>query len=418
MKYSDVVERFLRYVQVDSPSNPQNAHHIPSDESQFDMARVVARDLENLGLQDVRIDEHAYVLATLPASKGLEHLPALGFVCHLDTSFDAPNKGVKPHIVRYDGKRLVHGEVDGKEVVSTPANTPYLQEFVDEDIIVSDGTTLLSVDDKAAIAEVVSLVKRLLDNPNIKHPTLKLAFVPDEEIGHGASLLNLDEFGAQYAYTIDCQELGLFHYECFNAALVQVDIQGTVVHPGTAKNSLVNALEVFSEFHALIPKWQKPEYTSGYEGFFHLSEVTGNNHQVHATYIIRDFDDEAFAFKKDVMYSAQNLLNNQYGQDTVRVSVQDQYLNMARGFVGKEFILDNALEAYHAVGITPRILPFRGGTDGAQLTLRGLPCPNLATGGYNFHSTREFIAVSALEKTVDMLEMLVGLYARDADNPA
>ncbi len=409
----DVVERFMRYVQVDSQADPNNTSQVPSTPEQFAMAEMLADDLRQLGCDDVKVSEHAYVTASYPASDGCEHLPGLGFVCHMDSSFDAPASSIKPQIVRYEGERLIYGVHDGKEVSLTPHEVPYLDEFVGEDIIISDGSTLLSVDDKAAVAEVISLIHRLVEDPTIPHPPLKLAFVPDEEIGHGAKLLDLDEFGAKWAYTIDCEELGKFTYECFSASEVRVTAHGVTVHPGTAKDQLINALLLIQEFNQQLPAHERPEHTQNYEGFFHMTELVGTSHEATATYIVRDFDDEKFVNREAFMQKIADFMNDKYGYECIELKVTPQYRNMAHGFADCQFVIDNALEAYRIEGIEPHVRPMRGGTDGAQLTLRGLPCPNIATGGALFHSTREFIAVSALEKTVDILQTLVGLYAKE-----
>ena len=409
-KYSDVVERFMRYVQIDSQSNPNNDTVVPSTGIQFDMAREVYNDLLELGCEQVKLDEHAYVTASVPATKGLEHLPALGFCTHLDSSFDAPAEGVKPHIVHYEGGNLVAGVVDGKEIFTTPEEVPYLNQFIGEDIICSDGSTLLSVDDKAGVAEIISLIDRYNKHPELKHPSIKLAFVPDEEIGHGAKLLDLEEFGATWAYTIDSGALGKFNYECFNASSAKVLVHGTVVHPGTAKNRMVNAAVVLNEFHSMLPEFERPEHTDGYEGFFHLVEIQGSSHEASFTYIVRDFDSEGFAAREQLLRDIAEFLNKRYGEGVVEVIFKQHYRNMAERFNDCHFLIDNALEAYKSIGVVPNVTPIRGGTDGAQLTFRGLPCPNLATGGTSAHSIREFIPVIALEKTVDMLEYLVNLF--------
>ena len=408
----DVVERFMRYVQVDSQSDPNNTSCTPSTHDQFDMAKMVADDLRELGCENVKVTDHAYVTGSYPASEGCEDLPGLGFVCHIDSSFDAPASNIKPQIVKYDGERLVYGTQGDKEIFLDSKECPYLDNFIGQDIIISDGTTLLSVDDKAAVAEVISLIHRLKEDPTIAHPPLKLAFVPDEEIGHGAKLLDLEEFGAQWAYTIDCEELGKFTYECFNASEVRLITHGITVHPGTAKDRLINALLLLEEFNLELPSSERPEHTEGYEGFYHLTEVVGTSHQATATYIVRDFDDENFSKRLSLMASIVDEMNQKYGFECAELKITPQYRNMAQGFADCQFVIDNALEAYKVQGIEPHVCPMRGGTDGAQLTLRGLPCPNIATGGALFHSTREFIAVSALEKTVDILQTLVGLYAK------
>lgn len=410
-KSSDVLERFLRYVQVDSQSDPHNEDETPSSACQLDLVRLLASELAELGCEDVALTEHAYVTASLPASAGAEGLPALGLIAHMDTAPDAPASGVRPHIVRYEGGELVHGERDGKRVVTTPEELPALLRHVGEDLVCTDGTTLLGADDKAGVAEIVALLARLAATPELPHPCIKVAFVPDEEIGHGAALLDLDAFGATWAYTVDGEELGEFNWECFSASQATVTARGVEVHPGSAKGVMVNAITLLREFDELLPAAERPEHTEGYEGFFHPIEVSGGSGEATLTYIVRDFDAERFAAREQLLRDCAAFLNQRYGDGTVTVEVREQYRNMVEHLRGMDFLRDNALDAMAACGMEPRVVPVRGGTDGAQLTLRGLPCPNLPTGGYNFHGVREFIPVRSMELMVDALEQLVGRFA-------
>lgn len=410
-KSSDVLERFLRYVQVDSQSDPHNEDETPSTACQRNLARLLASELAELGCEDVALTEHAYVTASLPASAGAEGLPALGLIAHVDTAPDAPASGVRPHIVRYEGGELVHGERDGKRVVTTPEELPALLRHVGEDLVCTDGTTLLGADDKAGVAEIVALLARLAATPELPHPCIKVAFVPDEEIGHGAALLDLDAFGATWAYTVDGEELGEFNWECFSASQATVTAHGVEVHPGSAKGVMVNAITLLREFDELLPAAERPEHTEGYEGFFHPIEVSGGSGEATLTYIVRDFDAERFAAREQLLRDCAAFLNQRYGDGTVTVEVREQYRNMVERLRGMDFLRDNALDAMAACGMEPRVVPVRGGTDGAQLTLRGLPCPNLPTGGYNFHGVREFIPVRSMELMVDALEQLVGRFA-------
>lgn len=410
-KSSDVLERFLRYVQVDSQSDPHNEDETPSTACQLDLARLLASELAELGCEDVALTEHAYVTASLPASAGAEGLPALGLIAHMDTAPDAPASGVRPHVVRYEGGELVHGERDGKRVVTTPEELPALLRHVGEDLVCTDGTTLLGADDKAGVAEIVALLARLAATPELPHPCIKVAFVPDEEIGHGAALLDLDAFGATWAYTVDGEELGEFNWECFSASQATVTARGVEVHPGSAKGVMVNAITLLREFDELLPAAERPEHTEGYEGFFHPIEVSGGSGETTLTYIVRDFDAERFAAREQLLCDCAAFLNQRYGDGTVTVEVREQYRNMVEHLRGMDFLRDNALDAMAACGMEPRVVPVRGGTDGAQLTLRGLPCPNLPTGGYNFHGVREFIPVRSMELMVDALEQLVGRFA-------
>ncbi len=408
---SDVVERFMRYVQVDSQSDPNNEDVTPSTPSQHEMAKYLERELVELGCEDVSRDEHAYVTATVPASAGAEGLPALGLCAHIDSSFDAPAAGVRPHIVHYEGGDLVAGVVDGVAVSTSPKQVPDLEKFVGEDIVCSDGSTLLSADDKAGIAEICSLIARLKADPTLPHPTLKIAFVPDEEIGHGASLLDLERFGAAWCYTVDGETLGEFNYECFSASEATVRVRGVMVHPGSAKGVMVNAITVASEFQQMVPAFERPEHTEGREGFYHPISIAGSASEVELTYILRDFDANLFARRAETLEAIAAFLNGRYGEGTVGVEVKQQYRNMAEQFADCPFLIENALEANREVGIDPQVVAVRGGTDGAELTFRGLPCPNIATGGYNAHSVREFVPVSSLEVTVDLLVALVAKFA-------
>ncbi len=412
---SDVLERFLRYVQVDSQSDPANMDVTPSTPRQHDMARVLADDLRAIGCVNVTADEHAYVTGTLPASSGSEKCPALMLCAHVDSSPDAPAAGVKPHVVRYEGGPLVAGVVDGEPVQTTPDQVPDLERFVGQDIVCSDGTTLLSADDKAGVAEIMALLARLASNPELPHPTIKAAFVPDEEIGHGAELLDIEALGARWGYTVDGETLGELNFECFSASEATVRIRGVMVHPGSAKNVMVNAITVASEFQQMIPAAERPEHTEGREGYYHPTDIEGTASEVTLTYILRDFDAEGFARREKTMHDVAGFLNARYGEGTVTVSIREQYRNMAEKFGPEDrCLVDYALEANREVGIEPVLVPARGGTDGAQLTFRGLPCPNIATGGYNAHSVREFIPVSSLEVTVDLLERLVSKFAAPA----
>ncbi|MBR2683395.1 MAG: peptidase T [Atopobiaceae bacterium] len=408
---SDVVERFMRYVQVDSQSNPANEAEVPSTSCQHDMARLLGDELRALGCDDVRVDTHAYVTASVPASPGAEHQPALGLCAHLDTSPDVPGASVKPHVVHYEGGDLVSGVVNGVPIATTVEQVPDLKKFVGQDIICSDGSTLLSADDKAGVAEICALVARLQAHPELPHPTLKIAFVPDEEIGHGAGLLDLEQFGAKWCYTVDGAALGEFNYECFSACQVDVTIHGVAVHPGSAKNVMINAITLAGEFGALVPAAERPEHTEGREGFYHPIAASGTARKMKLSYLIRDFDADGFEARQQTLCDIAAYMNQRYGERTVEVQIRQQYRNMAEQFKGIEFLIDYALEANREVGIVPTTIPVRGGTDGAQLTFRGLPCPNIATGGYNYHSVREFVPVKSLEVTVDLLERLVAKFA-------
>jgi tripeptide aminopeptidase len=393
---SDVVDRFVRYCEVASQSDPLNAAEVPSTKSQFDIARVIADDLTELGAADVELDDHAYVTAHWPASAGCEDLPCLGFCCHIDTAWQAKGDEVHPRIVHYEGGPLVMGTVDGHEVSCDPTTNPELDGLAGGDIVTTDGTSLLGGDDKAGDAEVMSLLARLKADPSIPHPPLALSFVPDEEIGHGAALLDLDRWGATWGYTLDNPGMAEFSYECFNAAEAKVRATGLSVHTGNAKGIMINASEAVMRFHQLIPAQEKPEYTEGYDGFYYVERIEGNCEEALADYIIRDHDSDRFAARKRLMENACAYVNELFGTEV--------------------HLVDNARTAFGDHGYDMRIVPMRGGTDGAQLCFRGLPCPNLPAGYHNAHGPKEFVPVRELEDMVDVLQTLVGLYAKPQDD--
>ena len=412
---SDVLERFVRYCEVPSQSNPQTADHVPSTQSQFKIAEVVAEDLRALGAEDVSVDEHAYVTCHWPASVGAEELPTLGLCCHLDTAWQSWGDPVRPRVVRYEGGELAIGTGrDGRPVTLSPDVNPELERMVGGELVVTDGTSLLGGDDKAGVAECVALLARLRENPELPHPRLALAFVPDEEIGHGAALLDLEAFGADFGYTIDGGPLGEFCYETFNAAEAELTAHGVSVHTGTAKGKMVNASEAIMRFHQLLPAAERPEFTEGYDGFFYLERMEGSCEEASAAYIIRDHDQAQVERRKDLMRAAVALVNAQMGEGTLELAIHDQYHNLADVVCRPEnaHLIDNARAAYAACGVEMTCVPMRGGTDGSQLSFRGFPCANLSAGYYNAHGVREFVPVAELERMVDVLQDLVGRYAR------
>lgn len=412
---SDVIERLARYARVATPSDPANEAEVPSNPEEHDLARLLAQELRDLGIADAEADEHAYVIGHVPASAGCENLPCLGLLAHIDASPDAPAHNVNPRVVTYEGGELVLGVVDGKTISLTEENTPGLGKLVGKELLVTDGSTLLAADDKAGVAEIMALVARLQADPSLPHPPLAVCFAPDEEIGHGCALLDLDKFGAAYAYTLDGAEIGGVEYECFNAASATVRVRGHEIHPGSAKDIMINSLHVFEEFDAMLPAWQRPEHTDGYDGFFHLCDVQGTCVETTAHYIIRDHDAAAFEAKKQLIKDAADLLNKRWDTPRVQVEVRDQYRNMAEVVEPHKHLIDNAYAAFRAIDVEPFTLPIRGGTDGSQLSFRGLPCPNLSTGGVNYHSVREFAIVEQVEGMVDFLLELCKLYAEKQD---
>ena len=408
---SDVLERFLRYVQIDTESDSSYSDRVPSTRKQFDLANLLGRELRQLGANDVFVGEHAYVTAWIPASPGAEGKPRLGLIAHMDTSEGAPGAGVAPHIVAYEGGDLVFGEVDGRTVSLSPEALPELGDLVGQELVCSNGATLLGSDDKAGVAEIMSLVKRLVENPALPHPEIGVCFCPDEEIGHGAALLDIDDFGCAFAYTVDGGPIGEVEWECFNACDVTVRFQGHTTHPGDAKGRMVNAVNLFTEFHDMLPHDERPEHTEGYEGFFHIFGASCTVEHATARYIVRDHSSEKFEHKISLMEQAAAFINTELGEERVTVEVARSYRNMAEVVAPYPELIENAKEAFAAVGVPPRVIPIRGGTDGAQLSFRGLPCPNLSSGGYCFHSVNEFIPVKSLEGMVDMLQELVARFA-------
>ena len=408
---TDVLERFFRYVQVNTESSDEHADRVPSTPCQFDLANLLADELRELGARDVSVSDHAYVTAHIPASSGAEDAPRLGLIAHLDTTEAAPGAGVRPHIVSHAGGDLVCGEVVCRPVSISPEKEPALDELVGEDLVCTDGTTLLGADDKAGVAEIMSLVALLAADPSIPHPPLGICFCPDEEIGHGAALLDLASFGCAYAYTVDGGPVGELEWECFNAAEATVSFEGFSIHPGDAKDRMVNAANLLVDYQGLLPAAQRPEHTAGYEGFMHLMSVSGTVTHATARYIVRDHDAAKFERKLELMRAAADFLNTRLGEERVHVEFKREYRNMAEVVGDHPELIERAEQAFSAAGVVPKVIPIRGGTDGAQLSFRGLPCPNLSTGAYCCHGVNEFIPVSSLEKMVEVLVELVGRFA-------
>ena len=402
----DIAERLVRYCAIASPSSPDGAGAVPSTPSQHAMAALLGRELEELGAEDVSVDAHAYVTAHWPASPGCEGLPRLGLCAHLDTAWQAVGDPVRPRVVRYGGGPLVMGEVDGETVAVTPEEEPVLLGLAGTDVVVTDGTSLLGGDDKAGIAEIMAYLERLAADPAIPHPPLAVAFVPDEEVGHGASLLDIDAWGAAWAFTLDTGPLGEVTLETFNACDAFVEARGRAVHTGWAKGVLVNACEALAAFHGLLPAAERPEHTEGREGFYHLVSMEGECERARAHYIVRDHDRAGFERRRDVMAAACDHVNRAMGAGTLSVSFRDSYRNMGEEVGRHPELLEAAFGAFRDVGVEPSAVPMRGGTDGAQLTFRGLPCPNLSAGYHLAHSRREFVPVREMEVMVDVLEHL------------
>ena len=391
----NLVERFIRYVKFDTQSS-ENSTTVPSTPKQMVFARYLRDEMIAEGLHDVVLDDKGYLYATLPSNlaEGTT-APTIGFISHYDTSPDCSGAGVKPRIVEhYDGGDILLSE----GIVSSPKKFPELLEHVGEDLIVTDGTTLLGADDKAGIAEIMQAVCYLRDHPEIKHGKIRIAFNPDEEIGMGAHHFDVDLFGCQWAYTIDGGDLGELEYENFNAASAKVTITGISVHPGYAKGKMLNASIVAHEFISMLPEDERPETTDGYQGFYHLTGMEGCCEKAQLSFIIRDHDHERFDERKATMRKVAERLNQRYGDSVCHVVIADQYYNMLEKIQPVSHIIERAKEAMLKAGVTPKVQPIRGGTDGAQLSFKGLPCPNLFTGAVNFHGPYEFISVQVMEK--------------------
>ncbi len=404
-------ERFLNYVSFDTQSD-ENSETMPSTEKQWALARFLEKELRELGAENVRVSEYGYVMAYLPSNMGEKELPALGFIAHLDTSPDASGAGVKPRTVEnYDGGAIVLNE--DKNIVMSPESFESLKTHIGEELIVTDGTTLLGADDKAGIAEIMTLVETLQNNPEIPHGKICIAFTPDEEIGGGAEKFDVADFGADFAYTVDGGDLGELEFENFNGANAGIFIQGRSIHPGSAKNKMINAALVAAEFAALLPQAETPSHTEGYEGFYHLHRMTGTVEEAELHYIIRDHDREKFENRKRFVHMAGEYINKKYGEIVVKVVTEDRYYNMREKILPHMELIELAKKAMEAEGIVPAVVPIRGGTDGARLSFMGLPCPNLCTGGHNFHGPFEYCSVNSMEKVAALLVRLVSLFASD-----
>ncbi|KAB3527301.1 peptidase T [Alkaliphilus serpentinus] len=399
-----VVERFIRYAKFDTKSDP-NSEVCPSTKGQYALGEELVKELLEIGLTDANIDENGYVMATLPSNID-ENIPTIGFIAHMDTSPDMSGLNVKPQIVEnYDGKDIVLSAE--KNVVLSPKDFPDLLNYVGETLITTDGTTLLGVDNKAGIAEIITAVEYLINNPHIKHGTIKIAFTPDEEIGRGANLFDVKTFGADYAYTMDGGPVGELEYENFNAASAKIKIQGRNVHPGTAKNKMKNSILIAMELNGMLPVNERPEHTEGYEGFFHLNDIKGDVEETYLEYIIRDHHKDLFQKKKKTIIEAVAFLNSKYGHDTIHMDLKDAYYNMKEKIEPVMDIILKAKKAMEDLGIKPIIKPVRGGTDGARLSYMGLPCPNIFAGGHNYHGKYEYIPVNSLKKAVDVILKII-----------
>lgn len=406
---SNTINYFLQYAAINTESE-EDSTTTPSTMRQHDLAELLAEQLQGIGATEITYDkEHCYIYATIPASAGYEAAPVLGFIAHMDTAPSMSGANVKPRIVeRFDGKDIVLNEA--QNIVMKTADFPELLHYVGQDLIVTDGTTLLGADDKAGIAEIMAMAEYLMQHPEVKHGKIRMGFTPDEEVGSGADYFDVELFGAAYAYTVDGGALGELEYENFNAAGAKLLVQGCNVHPGSAKNKMRNALLIAQEFQALLPVAQNPMYTEKYEGFFHLDSLNGTVEQAEAEYIIRDHDRVLFEEKKQLFLETAAFLNRKYGEGTVTVNMKDSYYNMQEVLAPHMHLIDNASKAMEELGITPIVSPIRGGTDGARLSFMGLPCPNLCAGGENFHGKYEYVSIQSMEKITELLIRIAEKY--------
>lgn len=403
----NVVDRFLHYVSIDTQSDPKSGMY-PSTEKQKKLGQVLAEELAEKGASDVRMDDFGYVYGRIPATPGCEKEPVIGLIAHMDTAPDCSGTDVKPRIVRqYDGKDIILNEEKG--VIMTVQEFPFLGEEQGKDLIVTDGTTLLGADDKAGVAEIMSAAEALLSDHSIAHGEIAIAFTPDEEIGEGADHFDLKGFDADFAYTVDGGMLGEIEYECFNAASAVVTVHGIGIHTGEAKGKMRNASLVSMEFLSMLPAAERPEHTEGYEGFYHLHHIEGDVETAVMEFLIRDHDRTCFEQRKSTMEQITAYLNVKYGSGAVDLTVTDSYYNMREKIEPLMEIVERAKDAMESQGVTPRIQPIRGGTDGARLSYEGLPCPNLSTGGRNFHGRYEYIPIQSMETMMKVLLHLVSV---------
>lgn len=403
-----IIARFIKYVTIDTESDPNNPA-FPSTKKQWNLAKILEKELNQIGLQDVELDENCYIMATLPSNLAYE-VPTIGFISHIDTSPDFTGKNVNPQIIEnYDGKDIILNKK--KNIVLSPDYFEDLVQYKGQTIITTDGTTLLGADDKAGVTEIVSAMEYLINNPTIKHGKIRICFTPDEEVGKGAHLFNVEKFGAKWAYTMDGSQIGELEYENFNAASAKVTITGKIVHPGYAKGKMINSMLIATEFIEALPANEVPEKTSDYEGFFHLHDMNGNVEETILEYIIRDHDLDLFEKRKYLMQKIAFDFNERLQQDAIKVEIKNQYFNMKEKVTPVMHIVALVEEVMNDIGITPLIKPIRGGTDGSQLSYKGLPCPNIFAGGHNFHGRFEYVPVESMIKAT---EVIIGIASKVA----
>lgn len=403
-----VVDRFLDYVKFDTQSD-ELTNLTPSTPGQMIFAQHLEQILQSMGLKDISLDENGYLMATLPGNSPKGDLPVVGFIAHLDTSPDMSGRHVNPRIVKnYDGGDIMLNAENN--IVLSPAEFPELNHYKGQDLIVTDGTTLLGADDKAGIAEIITAVDYLMNHPEIKHGDIRIAFNPDEEIGQGAHKFDVKRFGADWAYTMDGGEIGELEYENFNAAVARVTFTGRNVHPGYAKHKMINSIRIANQFAIMLPRWETPEHTEGYEGFYHLISIEGTVEKTTLTYIIRDHDRDRFERRKKEFEHLTRKINHEF-PGVASLDIKDQYYNMREKIEPVKHIIDIAIKAMELAGVEPKVVPIRGGTDGAQLSFKGLPCPNIFAGGLNFHGRYEFVPIPSMEKASQVIVEIARLVA-------
>jgi tripeptide aminopeptidase len=408
----DVTKRFIRYAKIDTQSDSRSGKH-PSTATQLEFSKNLANELTEIGLINVSVDERAYIMATLPSNINRE-IPVVGFIAHIDTSSDSSGKNVNPQFVlNYDGKDIILNEKEN--IVMSPKEFPELLDYVGQTLITTDGTSLLGADDKAGITEIVTAMEFLVQHPEIPHGDVKIGFTPDEEIGEGADFFDIEKFGASFAYTIDGDELGVIEYENFNAASAKVTINGRTVHPGYAKNKMKNSILIAQKFLSMLPAAEIPERTDGFEGFFHLTELSGKVEKTEMEFIIRDHNRTIFEKRKELIREITDQLNLAYGEATVELILKDQYYNMLEKIEPVKYIIDIASEAMLECGVQPIIKAIRGGTDGARLSYMGLPCPNIFAGGQNFHGRYEFIPENSMVKAVEVILKIIDKVQKEGE---
>lgn len=405
---SSVLDRFLSYVVIDTESVDE-VENFPSSEKQKVLGEKLVEELKELGMKDAYMDEYGYVFAAIKANTD-RPLKSIGFIAHMDTAPAMSGKNVKPRIVKnYDGSDIVLNQE--KNIILSPNDDPEMLHYKGQDLIVTDGLTLLGADDKAGIAEIMAMAQYFVEHPEVEHGEIKIAFTPDEEVGRGMDFFDVNKFGADFAYTVDGGALGEIEYENFNAAGAKVHVQGSSIHPGSAKNRMVNAILLAMEFQQMLPVNERPEYTEHYEGFYLLNSISGDVEHAVSDYIIRDHSREQFEAKKVRFQKVADYLNDKYGEGTFRVEMKDSYYNMKEKIEPHMHLIENAKKAMEAVDVVPDIVPIRGGTDGARLSFMGIPCPNLCAGGHNFHGKYEYVCIQSMEKIVDILVKIVEIYA-------